>query len=231
MKTINTKRWSAKNEAEKKEAKKNFLKIHNLLIVDESGSMGAIYEAALNGMNETLATIQQDAAENPQQPQEVTLITFDTEHYKEIFKNTPVKEVRKLNYEDYRPGGCTPLYDAMGRAITTLEKQVKEGEGVLVTIITDGMENASCEYTVSDIKAMIERLSEKGWLFSYIGANQDAITVAETMSIKASMNFDATPEGTNVMWEKERNARKKYYKKNRELGADFAACDDLTNFF
>lgn len=228
---LNTKKWTAKeSEAKKQETVKS--KIHNLLIVDESGSMTSIYQTALDGMNETLQSIRDTFRQYPEQKQEVTLVTFDDNHYNEIFRSTPVEKTRDLTKKDYRPCGCTPLFDAVGRAVTTLSKEVKEGEGVLVTIITDGMENASCEYTLQDIKNLIEQFTEKGWLFTYIGANQDAMTVGKTMSINATLNFDANDVGMKEMWIKERRARGKFYTQARETDPlDASKKLNNSNFF
>lgn len=188
------KNWNAKEGNEKQTSK---ALTHNLIIVDESGSMGYIYREALTGMNETLQSIKKS---DEKSPQVVTLVTFDTGHYNEIFSEVPAAETRQLTENDYRPQGCTPLYDAMGRAITTLKGQVKEGERVLVTVITDGLENASTEYTAKDIEKLVKDLEEEEWIFAYIGANQDAVMEAQKMGIRDAMNFQATPEGASQMW-------------------------------
>lgn len=219
----NTKNWTAKPENEVK-ANPGAPKVHNLIIVDESGSMSSIYNAALNGMNETLAHIRSLAAECPEQKQEVTLVTFDTSHYNKIFDSVDGATTRQLTPRDYRPGGCTPLYDAMGRALTDLEPKVKEKEAVIVTVITDGYENASCEYSLAAIRALVERLDSQGWLFSYIGANQDSAAVGASMGIADTLNFEANENSMMDMWNKERNAREKFVKCSRSVGfnsADF----------
>lgn len=215
----NTKGWSAKEE-EKKQVEPGATKVHNLIIVDESGSMSSIYNAALTGMNETLNTIRKIASENPEQAQEVTLVTFDTEHYNQIFKNTPAADTREITKKDYRPGGCTPLYDAMGKALTELEPLVKEKEAVLVTVITDGYENASCEYSLKDIRTLVERLDEAGWVFTYIGANQDAKAVGDSMGISDYLNFEANEEDMAAMWENERNSRAEFLRESRQANFD-----------
>lgn len=188
------KNWTAK---EGNEEKKEKVLTHNLIIVDESGSMHLIYQEALMGMNETLQSIKSSSGKNPQV---VTLVTFNSEHYNEIFSEIPAKETRILTDKDYSPNGCTPLYDAMGKAITTLKRQVGEGERVIVTIITDGLENASTEYRAEDIKEMIKELENEEWIFAYIGANQDAVMEAQKMGIQDAMNFDNTQEGTQDMF-------------------------------
>ena len=209
MKT-NNKAWNAKPENETT-VNSDAKRFHNLIIVDESGSMSSLYNAALTGMNETINTIKASAEKFPNQPQEVTLVTFDTSHYNKIFDSTPVDKTRELTTNDYRPCGGTPLYDAMGKALTELEPKVKENEAVLVTIITDGYENASSEYSLQAIRALVERLDEKGWLFSYIGANQNSAEVGKSMGISDTLDFQADEHSMAQMWKNERASRMDFY--------------------
>ena len=88
-------------------------KIYNLIILDESGSMSAIQQEALTGVNETLQTIRMAKDEHPEQEHFVTLVAFDTGHYNEIYKGTPAVKATDITPEQYRPGGCTPVYDAI----------------------------------------------------------------------------------------------------------------------
>lgn len=187
--------------------------VHNLMILDESGSMQAIYNAALGGANETIQTIRSAEREHPDQEHRFTFVTFNTrgQWVKTVFDDVPIAEVRDLTVRDYLPDSCTPLYDAMGKAITDLERKVKEGEPVLVTVITDGYENASREYCRAAVKAMVDRLREKGWIFVYIGANQDSKKVSMDLGVYDSMDFSADEEGTNAMWMKHRSASKRLY--------------------
>ena len=216
MKTVkNTKGWSAKEE-NKPQVNKGVSKVHNLIIVDESGSMRILYNAALTGMNRTIQSIVRQAKECPGQEQEVTLVTFDSNYYNTIFDSTPALKTRQITREDYRPNGATPLYDAMGKAINDLRPKVKENEAVLVTVITDGMENASCEFTLADIKALIEKLDSEGWLFSYIGANQDAEAVGDSMGIKDNLNYDANEDSMAIMWDDMMQARDEFIVLSRE---------------
>ena len=75
----------------------------------------------------------------------------------------------------------------------------KTDQNHFVSIITDGMENSSEEWSGKAVKALVGRLREKGWTFAYIGANQDAVEVARELDIRNALNFDATPEGTVEM--------------------------------
>ena len=135
----------------------------------------------------------------------LTFVTFDShgggDDVRFIFDAMPIAGVRDLTDDDYQPNGCTPLYDAMGTSLANLQKKVRKDDYALVTIITDGLENASHEYSGKAIKNIVGLLREKGWIFNYIGANQDAVEVATDLSIDRAMNFDATPNGTTHMFE------------------------------
>ena len=215
------------------------VKVYNLIILDESGSMSAIYQEALTGVNETLQTIRMAKEEHPEQEHFVTLVAFDTGHYNEIYKGTPAVKAADIIPEQYRPGGCTPLYDAMGRAISDLRNHLdyldpssnQEDNVVLVTVITDGYENASREYTGPAIKALVEEMRKKGWVFTYIGANQDVEKVAESMAINNRMAFRSTREGTKDMFMKENISRKKFFGKLSGLANRSISREDLEKDF
>ncbi len=189
------------------------VKVHNLIILDESGSMMSIYKPALDGVNETLQTIRGAQEEHPEQDHFVTLVTFDTCHFNRIYNDEAASKAADLSEQQYRPNGGTPLYDAMGRSINELRSKVAKEDLVLVTIITDGYENASREYNGKAIKSLVESMRAEGWVFTYIGANQDVEAVAESMSIKHCMAFYADEASTREMFEKERSARRRFHEK------------------
>ena len=120
-------------------------KIYNLVILDASGSMEVIYNQALTGVNETLATIRRAQETHPELQQYVTLASFSAgdDFLNRIYSAKPIAEARNITSADYPLLGCTALYDAMGTCISELQQRVCHGDRVLVTIITDGYENAS----------------------------------------------------------------------------------------
>jgi Mg-chelatase subunit ChlD len=110
--------------------------------------MCVIEKQALLGLNETLETVKKMQKLHKDMEQRVTLITFDSDHKRYVFDNAPASQTHKLSTKEYRPGGATPLYDAIGLGISKLNAQTGDDDDVLVTIITDGEENCSEEYNL-----------------------------------------------------------------------------------
>lgn len=203
-------------EEVKNETKQTKTQVFNVIILDKSGSMETIRQAAISGFNETLNGIKK-AQEKYAETQEhfVSLVAFCSCETKQIFDKVPVAEARYLTMEDYQPCCCTPLYDAMGFTLTTMRKQVKSIDDavVVVTIITDGMENDSKEYTGAAVKQLVEQLKGEGWTFTYMGANQDSTEIAFNLSIRNSRNFDYSGHGTMEAMAMDTSTRMNFFDK------------------
>ena len=187
-------------------------RIFNLIIIDESGSMQSIKKEAIDSVNETIQTIRSAQKKHEEQEHFVSLVTFNDD-VKTVHDCVPVSEVTELTSETYQPACCTALYDAMGLSVNALRKKVADVDKVLVTVVTDGYENASKEYSGKAIKALVDELKAKGWVFAYIGANQDVEAVAASISITNTMNFEATCVGTTAMSEKLGRSRSRWFDK------------------
>lgn len=175
-------------------------RIFNLLILDESGSMSSIEKQAVDSVNETLQSVRAAQEKyNEEQEHYVSFVTFNSSGIKTVLDRAEALKAEDITPEQFNPACCTPLYDAIGQSVTELKKSVAENDKVLVTIVTDGYENASSEYNQASVKALTEKLGKQGWTFAYIGANQDAMAVSHSMGIKNAMNFEATIQGTVAM--------------------------------
>ena len=189
--------------------------VYNLIVLDKSGSMSSIAKAAIAGFNETVGGIR-SAQERFKDTQEhfVSLMLFCGCEKTLVYDKVPVTKVKELTSKEYRPCCNTPLYDAMGLSINALYKDIKDKEDAtaMVTIITDGMENSSREYSGKAIKALVERMKdEEGWNFAYIGTNQDVEAVSASLNIDNHMSFEDDDAGMKAAWEKERKAKMMMY--------------------
>ena len=188
-------------------------RVFNLLVVDESGSMSIIRRQVLVGINETLATIQKMQKAHADLEQRVTLITFDSTHTNVFYDNVRASNANPLKAKDYNPCGATPLYDAIGMGIAKINALTTEDDSVLVTIITDGEENCSEEYSLKMIKNLIEKLKKQNWTFTFIGTDDlDVENIALDMGIDNHLQFSEDEAGTKKMFARENRARERYNK-------------------
>ncbi|HRK28818.1 MAG TPA: VWA domain-containing protein [Chitinophagales bacterium] len=193
--------------------------VYNLIVLDESGSMQSIKNATISGFNEVVQTIKGAGQNFPEQEHFVSLITFNGLGIKTLLDKQPVTSLNELNANSYKPDASTPLYDAIGKGINGLINYLPAQNGqynVLVTILTDGEENASREFSGAQIKQLIDQLKEQGWTFTYIGANHDVEKAAASLSIDNTLAFLANPFEMQMMFSKEKKARALYYQKIRD---------------
>ena len=187
--------------------------IYNLVILDKSGSMESIRKEAIDGYNETLGSIKATQLKFiDTQEHYVSLAAFCDCGIDMIYDMTPIKDADKLTKEKYDPCCCTPLFDAIGKTVKALKKNIADVEdaAVLVTIITDGYENSSKEWDGKAVSKLIEECKEEGWMFSFVGAGEDVVKVATTISITNTMVWENTSEGTKKMFDIENDARAEY---------------------
>ena len=203
-------------------------RIFNLIIIDESGSMQSIKKAAIDSVNETIQTIRSAQKKHEDQEHYVSLITFNDD-VKTVYECVPVDEVKELSSETYQPNGWTALYDAMGISLNALLPKVAENDKVLVTVVTDGEENASKEYSGKAIKALVDELKAKGWVFAYMGANQDVEAVAATISITNVMHFEASDCGMKKLSGTLGKSRSRWFSKIAQGMS--SAVEDNCDFF
>jgi uncharacterized protein YegL len=167
-------------------------------IIDRSGSMASIRDDAIGGFNSFL----DDQKKVPGEAK-VTLVLFDHE-YLLVHDGVDINDVPNLDEESYVPRGWTALYDAIGRAINTVGERLantpedERPEKVIVSILTDGEENHSREFSVDQIEDMITHQQDNyKWEFIYLATNQDAFAVGNSIGIASAntMSFDATGVG------------------------------------
>ena len=217
-----------KNEPEKKG--NSIQRVFNLIILDESGSMSKISEQAVSGLNETFQTIINAQKEHQEQQHFISFVTFNSTKIRSVMDCQAVDGDKKLKWKDYHPDDCTPLFDAMGKSLNDLKNHVSDEDVVLVTIITDGYENASKEFDGRDIKKLVAELKAKGWVFAYIGTNQDVDVVADSMGIRSRMCYDYSEKGASDMFAEECRRRDDFYGHLARQGRRFMIAEEYDYF-
>lgn len=174
-----------------------------VFILDKSGSMSGLEEDTIGGFN---AMIRKQKKAPGEALVSAVLFSDDSDV---IIDRVPLDEVKPLTEDDYFVGGCTALIDAIGGAIhhvQMIHKYIRKEdtpEHTMFVITTDGMENASHQYTSNQVKKMIKKQEKKGWEFLFLGANIDAVSTAANFGIRKerAVNYHADQQGTQVNFE------------------------------
>ena len=174
-----------------------------VFILDRSGSMSGLESDTIGGFNSMLAKQQGQDGECL-----ITTVLFDNQ-YEILHDRIDIKAVSPITEEEYFVRGNTALLDAIGKTINKIgnaQKHTAEeyrADKVLFVITTDGMENASREYTYDKIKSNIEHQKSKyGWEFIFLGADIDAVEVAERFGIarNRAQNFHKDKDGIELKY-------------------------------
>lgn len=163
-----------------------------IMLVDETGSMGSFKDITIESYNQWLdanRTLEADETVHPK----FTLVKFNTSCRIEEYDS--VETAPRLTHENYHPRDRTAMYDAIG---TTLQKYEQEQDNIMV-ILTDGQENASHRFSEASIQPLIQNLeNNNGWLFHFLGADQNAWAAAQRIGLSDSRfanSYAATQDG------------------------------------
>lgn len=175
-----------------------------IFILDRSGSMGGLESDTIGGFNAMLAKQKKVPGEA-----RVTTVLFD-DQYELLHHRIPLEGICPITDKEYYVRGCTALLDAIGKTIHQLVHTLKHTtedyrpEKVIFIITTDGLENASKEYSYSKLKQMIKHQTEKyHWEFLFMGANIDAIAEASKLGIKEdrAVTYENNAQGVALNYE------------------------------
>ena len=187
--------------------KKNLTEI--VFILDRSGSMSGLESDTIGGFNSMIEKQKKEDGEAL-----ISTILFNNSS-EVLHDRVDLKKIEPMTDRDYTVRGCTALLDAIGGAIHHIGNVHKYArsedvpEHTLFVITTDGMENASRQYSSDKVKEMIERQKSKySWEFLFFGANIDAVETAGNFGIDAhhAANFHCDSEGTALNYEVLSNA-------------------------
>lgn len=174
-----------------------------VFILDRSGSMAGLEQDTIGGFN---AMIEKQKRESG--TAYISTVLFNT-HTELIHDRISLDEVPKMTEAEYFVGGCTALLDAVGGSIRHIDYVHKYArpedvpEKTLFVITTDGMENASRNFTYEQVRQMIEAKKEQGWEFLFLGANIDAAREAARFGIDEDFaaDFVCDEKGTQLNFE------------------------------
>ena len=173
-----------------------------VFLLDRSGSMAGLESDTIGGFNGMIEKQKKEEGEAY-----VSTVLFD-DRTEVLHDRIPLDTVQPLTDKDYTVSGCTALLDAVGKSIVHIRNIHKYARPedvpaqTMFIITTDGLENASREYTYAKLRQLIEAQKEQGWEFLFIGANIDAIGEAAKVGISANraVNYHSDERGTHALF-------------------------------
>lgn len=203
-------------------------KILNVFIVDASGSMSSKAEEVKGELRRQFKDLRKDKDVSNR----IMVVDFSSKDDLRVLSE-PVK-IKKLNKsiaDNYSTRGYTALYDAVGKTFSQINS--KKYDGVFVSILTDGLENDSREFTLSQVKTLIEEKRTKDkWGIVFSGTSEEAINQAVSMGIARgnTVTYMDTPEGLTRS-ASVRDGAKKLYKSAVTMSAskEEMEVDNLAN--
>ena len=176
-------------------------RIELVMILDRSGSMHGLEADTIGGFNAMIEKEKKLGIDV-----RVTTVLFN-DKMDRLYEHREIRSVRPLTERTYETGGTTALLDAVGETILHMEQSGaadRQGTKVIVVIITDGMENASTEFTKAKVKELISDKQEKaGWDFIYLGANIDAAEEADAIGVRKAnaVTYKNTSSGVRANYD------------------------------
>ena len=159
--------------------------INLVFVIDKSGSMWTSRQDVIGGFEKTI----EEQKANKEGKVTVSLYTFN-ENVREEYLGIDINDINKFHYS---PDGMTAMNDGIGTAIDKVgewlydkDKRGAEMPGkTLVVVMTDGMENASKEYTLKQVQDKIKEQTEKySWEFIYMGTDITTSKAADDLGFK-----------------------------------------------
>ena len=197
-------------------------KIYNLVILDRSGSMMPLREVAVQGYNETLDVIRAAQQQYNLEQQNLVTLTLFNHLVTDVYDCDTVQNLPNLLMQDYQPDGMTAMYDAIGLSLTKLQRKLNKLENAtaVVTIISDGLENASHIYSLDRVAKLIDSMKNQGVMFVFMGTNQNVQQTAEALHIDDYKIFEYSTEGMKEAWQSGIDASADYYERMSQYNKD-----------
>lgn len=154
-------------------------------VLDETGSMVSVKNETITGFNDYIKTMRKEL---DGEDIKFSLMKFNSIRKDFLFLDVGLFDVPELSNINYIPSSFTPLYDAFGYALQQMEtKDLSPDDKVIITVLTDGEENSSRDFTAEQVKSMIG--DHPDWQISFLGADIDAWATGSTLGLTRGQTY------------------------------------------
>lgn len=172
------------------------------MLLDESGSMASVWNSTIVGFNEYVSALKEGMKG---MDVHFSALKFDSPRGVVMLQvGAALKDAITLGTHNYRPTGGTPLLDAVARTIQATDEVAgkNKADKIVVVIQTDGAENGSTQFSLAQVKQMIEERQGKGWEFVFIGAGINAFEAGVNLGFQAqnTMSYAKDDVGTRAIF-------------------------------
>jgi len=174
--------------------------IHYAFILNQSGSKQSIKKEVISSYNEQVEAIRKIKKENSGSEIKFTFCIFNDE-IEFRFISRQIDELKKIKPNEYRPNSCTALYDSIGLTFMKTREHIKSNDQVFFAIFTDGLENASTDFTSMDIQKLLTQATAKGWQVKFFCRDEDNLFYKQHLGIsdRQMMNISLNEAGLKAM--------------------------------
>lgn len=173
-----------------------------IFVQDVSGSMEAQRRSVANGINEIVGDLKKRYAAPCDYTATIRVIKFSSYDNIIVGPSIPVHDVPTMSADDLICDGMTALWDAAAIAIARMNT---DSAGVPATtyIFTDGENNDSKKYTLSNVNTMIAQNKEQNPMHSvlFIGSDPSAMRNAGDMGLDRVHSIQHDSNNTPVAYE------------------------------
>lgn len=205
---------------------------HVVFILDRSGSMGGKEADVIGGVNSYVSDLRRTSEGGVIG---ISYVRFD-QQIELVWNDVPLADVPTMTPEHYSVRGSTALLDAVGMTVSAINDD--PAHRYIVIVNTDGMENASREWTAERVRALVDERQARGnWTFTFFGEGIDAWSQAGAYGFAPNAStthgaadrramFHAKARVTDVMMRRKMRSTRDFARATRAVMRDESLSDD-----
>lgn len=168
-----------------------------IVVLDRSGSMSGIRSEMIAGLRGFVDAQKKHGEAG------FTLARFDNA-YEMVHEGVPISSIR-IDDSILEPRHMTALFDAVGKTIVSQGERFSKmredqrPQRVALLVITDGLENASCEWSGESVSKLIAQQRDQWkWAVTFLGCDIDAFKGGASVGVPMGLSLGTTRNAQDI---------------------------------